>query len=153
MNIASFSKFSPYTISSTWNRTLHLSIIIVISVILFLAWYIKPSPEGKRTHEKLGLPSCIICKLFGIQSCPSCGLTTAMCYLAKGKVSKAIEVHPASPFVFVVFLTILGYSIFIIIFPVNWLHFEVIVVSSVCSAFFLIWLLALGTCCIKLRTQ
>ena len=77
----------------------HLIILNIVCICLCLSVItcsvlLKPSVDGFRTHESLGLPSCLTSKLLGIDRCPSCGLTTSFALVAKGRIHKAILVHP-----------------------------------------------------------
>lgn len=49
---------------------------------------VEPSPEGFATHQALGLPPCLMHRLFGMR-CPSCGMTTAWAWVARGNLYQA----------------------------------------------------------------
>ena len=62
--------------------------------ILFGAAWLNPSPAGIGTHEQLGLPACGFYERTGYP-CPTCGMTTALAYIAHGQVFRALAVQPA----------------------------------------------------------
>lgn len=61
--------------------------------LLSTAWSLKPSNRGFGTHEALGLPPCSWPAQFGIP-CPSCGMTTAFAYAAKGDLVASFMTQP-----------------------------------------------------------
>lgn len=68
--------------------------------VLLLARWLEPDPRGFGTHEQLGLPACGFAQLTGL-GCPSCGLTTAFAYMARGLLTPALEAHALGPPLFV----------------------------------------------------
>lgn len=61
--------------------------------LLGVAWFLKASPRGFGTHEALGLPPCSWPSRFGVP-CPSCGMTTAFAYAAKGDLLASFAAQP-----------------------------------------------------------
>jgi len=53
-----------------------------------------PDPSGVGTHEQLGLPACGWIAGLGIP-CPSCGMTTAFAFAARGELADAFAAQPA----------------------------------------------------------
>jgi len=67
--------------------------------VLSLARWLVPDPRGFGTHEQLGLPPCGFAQLTGLR-CPSCGLTTAFAYMARGLLTPALRAHALGPLLF-----------------------------------------------------
>jgi hypothetical protein len=53
-----------------------------------------PDPSGLGTHRQLGLPPCGFLAWTGLR-CPSCGMTTAMAWMTRGRIDRALEANPA----------------------------------------------------------
>jgi hypothetical protein len=53
---------------------------------------LEPSSTGRGTHRQLGLSACAFESLTGWR-CPSCGVTTASCHLARGNLMQAVRTH------------------------------------------------------------
>jgi len=60
------------------------------------AWSLSPRPSGHGTHEQLGLPACSFLARTGLP-CPSCGLTTSLAEMARGRAGRAFHAHPFGP--------------------------------------------------------
>ena len=56
-------------------------------------YYMKPDPSGIGTHEQLGFKPCVYTRIFNIERCPSCGLTTAFTLIYRGRFKEAIEAN------------------------------------------------------------
>ena len=67
--------------------------------VLGLAWSVSPSPAGYGTHEQLHLPPCSLLVRTGYP-CPTCGLTTSMAAMARGRVLAAVRAQPFGPALF-----------------------------------------------------
>jgi len=64
-------------------------------VLLFVvAARLEPAAGGIGTHEQLGLAPCGMMMLWGIP-CPTCGMTTAFAYAARGQLASAFHAQPA----------------------------------------------------------
>lgn len=61
---------------------------------LGLARRLEPDPRGHGTHEQLGLAPCAFARLAG-EPCPSCGMTTAFAWSARGRPGRAWGANPA----------------------------------------------------------
>jgi hypothetical protein len=61
-------------------------------VAMMVVGRLEPSSTGYGTHQQLGLPACAFQSLTGWR-CPSCGVTTACCWLARGEVVQAATTH------------------------------------------------------------
>ena len=69
--------------------------LAVCSLSLLIASItLTPTEKGYGTHQRLGLPACMIAKALGVERCPSCGLTTACAYIGKGQYQRAFNIHP-----------------------------------------------------------
>ena len=61
--------------------------------MILAAGLLKPSGAGHGTHTQLGLPVCSFLVRTGCP-CPSCGLTTSMAFMVRGRVVRAFDAHP-----------------------------------------------------------
>jgi hypothetical protein len=63
---------------------------LVVATPMALAARLTPDSRGWGTHEQLGWPPCWLQRTTGWR-CPSCGMTTAWAYVARGDVPAALE--------------------------------------------------------------
>lgn len=69
--------------------------ILAGCVSLFaVASRLEPMTSGIGTHEQLGLPPCGMAVLWGVP-CPTCGMTTAFAYAARGRWASSFHAQPA----------------------------------------------------------
>lgn len=61
---------------------------------LVVASLLEPSADGLGTHRQLGLPACSWIAGLGLP-CPSCGMTTAFSFAARGDLGNAFATQPA----------------------------------------------------------
>ncbi|MGA0286731.1 MAG: DUF2752 domain-containing protein [Phycisphaerales bacterium] len=61
---------------------------------LVVASVLEPSADGLGTHRQLGLPACSWVAGLGLP-CPSCGMTTAFSFAARGDLGTAFATQPA----------------------------------------------------------
>lgn len=61
---------------------------------LAVAAWLEPSGSGVGTHQQLGLPACGWIAGLGMP-CPSCGMTTAFAFAARGSLVEAFATQPA----------------------------------------------------------
>jgi len=61
---------------------------------LVVASILEPSADGLGTHRQLGLPACSWVAGLGLP-CPSCGMTTAFSFAARGDLGAAFATQPA----------------------------------------------------------
>ena len=70
-------------------------LVLVGCVSLFaVAARLDPAAGGIGTHEQLGLPPCGMAMIWGLP-CPTCGMTTAFAYAARGQFAAAFHAQPA----------------------------------------------------------
>lgn len=73
-------------------------ILSLVAVVCVAGWAIAlrltPDTKGLGTHKQLGLPECPVAAMTN-QGCPTCGMTTAMAWLARGQVVKAAQANMA----------------------------------------------------------
>jgi hypothetical protein len=62
--------------------------------LLGLARALKPDPRGFGTHTQLGLPPCLFATVTG-RLCPTCGMTTAFAWFARGRIDRSWQANPA----------------------------------------------------------
>ena len=55
--------------------------------------WLAPDARGYGTHEKLGLPPCVMMKWFHVP-CPGCGVTTAVALAAHGRILDSARTQP-----------------------------------------------------------
>jgi len=85
------------------------AVLAACGMVLYSAWWLEPRVGGYGTHRQLGMPSCSILVRTGVP-CPTCGLTTSMALMARGRVGGALVAHPFGVFLFaaVAFLAAAG---------------------------------------------
>ncbi|MFM1803707.1 MAG: hypothetical protein RL136_586 [Planctomycetota bacterium] len=74
-------------------RTAALVVFLATTGLLSVAWSLEPSQRGFGTHQALGLPACSWPARFGLP-CPSCGMTTAFAFAAKGRFVESFVTQP-----------------------------------------------------------
>lgn len=74
-------------------RLAALVVFLATAALLGVAWSLSPSKQGFGTHQALGLPACTWPARFGVP-CPSCGMTTAFAYAAKGRLAESFATQP-----------------------------------------------------------
>jgi hypothetical protein len=62
--------------------------------LLVLARKLEPDPRGFGTHTQLGLRPCTFLTVTG-RLCPTCGMTTAFAWFARGRVDRSWQANPA----------------------------------------------------------
>ncbi len=62
--------------------------------VLTTARLLTPDPKGFGTHTQLGLGRCAFREITG-KPCPSCGMTTAFAWAARGRLDRAWRANPA----------------------------------------------------------
>lgn len=75
-------------------RLIAAGIAILAVSPLVVASVLEPSSDGLGTHRQLGLPACSWVAGFGLP-CPSCGMTTAFSFAARGELGAAFATQPA----------------------------------------------------------
>ena len=76
--------------------------------LVAVAALLVPEPSGVGTHTQLHLPPCGVWLVFG-KPCPSCGMTTAFAWMAKGHWVRGFRTQPAGG---AVFLAALGWWVY-----------------------------------------
>jgi hypothetical protein len=62
--------------------------------LLGVARWVRPDPSGRGTHEQFGLGPCGYLARTG-RPCPSCGMTTALAWMVRGRPDRAWRANPA----------------------------------------------------------
>jgi len=127
-------------ISQRANRLLHAGAAAIMACGLAVCVLIKPDPSGVGTHRQLGLPGCLVCRVTGMDRCPSCGLTTGIAHLVRGHWQAAWATHRASPVVFAAWCAAMCYCLVIAAVGVDWIAGEILVLGVLCTAGFAVWL-------------
>jgi hypothetical protein len=75
-----------------------------------------------RLYEAPADPPFRVCLFHWLTNrpCPLCGLTRALCALAKGRWDEAVALHPLSPLVFCLFAAVLLWPILGLRLPPVW---------------------------------
>ena len=74
-------------------RTCCVGMAIGCMAVLLAAYAVPPDVRGHGTHERLGLPPCLIATFLHVP-CPFCGMTTAYAWMAQGHPEQAFSTHP-----------------------------------------------------------
>jgi FtsH-binding integral membrane protein len=130
-------------VSRRANQALHGGIGLLMVVALALCALIKPDPSGIGTHQQLGLPGCLVCRVLGIQRCPSCGMTTGFAHLMRGQWQRAKAANPAAPVVFVIWCLVMCYCLAIAISGLEFLAYEIPAITILFVTGFVFWIVAL----------
>lgn len=64
----------------------------VLLLLLGIAGWLRPSPNGLGTHQQLGLPPCTMRVLMNLR-CPSCGMTTSWSHLMHGNLLGSLQAN------------------------------------------------------------
>lgn len=78
---------------STRVRVMGLVVSAPTGVLLAIAAWLSPSPDGFGTHRQLGLAGCAVMTLSG-WPCPMCGMTTTFALMAEGRILDALYNQP-----------------------------------------------------------
>jgi hypothetical protein len=63
-----------------------------LMVLLTIACFLSPAPQGYGTHRQLGLPDCSMMSVYGVR-CPACGMTTSWSHVMRGNVIGAVQAN------------------------------------------------------------
>lgn len=91
------------------HRTLLASFGVFLLSGFLLSVYLKPSPAGYGTHQKLGLPPCSMRVMFEIP-CPSCGMTTSFSHFVRGQIPSSMRANAAGTLLAVVCVVLMIWS-------------------------------------------
>jgi len=93
-------KRTPWTIPlaagplPVWLDRVSATIVAAVAATAFvLLWNVEPAAKGYDSHVQLGMAPCGWPRSLGIP-CPTCGCTTAACWLVHGNVVRAFVVQP-----------------------------------------------------------
>jgi Protein of unknown function (DUF2752) len=64
-----------------------------LAAVLGVARRLEPDPRGFGTHTQLGLAPCPFYRMTG-HGCPSCGMTTAFAWFARGRLDRSWGANP-----------------------------------------------------------
>jgi hypothetical protein len=122
------------------NRWLHGIAASLLAVALACCAFLKPDPSGNGTHRQLGLPACLVCRVTGINRCPSCGLTTAFAHAMRGDLRAAQRCNGAAPVAFIIAWAGLIYSAAIALTGRQWLLYELLAILGLTVATLIWWM-------------
>ena len=133
----------PIPLPQAANRLLHAAVALGMGGLLGICAWVQPDASGKATHQRLGLPKCLICQVTSWERCPSCGLTTAFCHVMRGQLSQARKCHAAVLPVFGLWLALAAYCALIAALGKQWLVQEIIVGAGLAWVLLGCWIAAL----------
>lgn len=104
--------------SKIHERVIAFVIFSITGIVLGLAMYLTPNPNGFGTHQQLGLEQCGFITLLGIP-CMMCGMTTSFSHYAHGEIISGFVNQPFSSVLFS--MTVAGFvlSCIELISPMN----------------------------------
>lgn len=76
-------------------------ICIGLLACLGVASWLTPDPQGRGTHQQLGLPPCSSVSILGMR-CPACGMTTSWALMMEGQVVQAIQTNTGGTLLFMI---------------------------------------------------
>ena len=79
--------------SPVWDRVCALIVLGLGAFLTYLLAQVTPDPRGYGTHEQLGMMACGWPDAMGYP-CPTCGATTAACYLVHLSPVQAVITNP-----------------------------------------------------------
>ena len=85
---------TPSTPLAPRTRRVLVAAALGLAALLGVARRLEPDPRGYGTHRQLGLPPCAFLAVTG-RPCPSCGMTTAFAWVARGRFDRAWRANPA----------------------------------------------------------
>lgn len=71
-----------------------LCLALAVAAVFGVARWLDPDPRGFGTHQQLGLPPCHFKWVTG-HRCPTCGMTTAFAWFARGRLDRSWQANPA----------------------------------------------------------
>jgi hypothetical protein len=77
-----------------WTRLGLIAMALALAAVLGVARWLEPDPRGYGTHLQLGLAPCGFFRMTG-RPCPTCGMTTAFAWVARGRLDRAWRANPA----------------------------------------------------------
>lgn len=86
-----------------------VALAAVLALVVMLA-RVTPDPRGYATHEALGLTACGWPQIYG-KPCPTCGVTTAACWLVHGSPFRALSTQPFGALAMATLLWIAGFAL------------------------------------------
>jgi len=101
-------------VTPAWDRVSALLVLALGAFMAALLLQATPDPRGFGTHEQLGMVPCGWPPSGGIP-CPTCGATTAACYLVHLSPLAAVATHPFGAVVAAVGLWMSGWAAFCLI--------------------------------------
>ncbi len=75
------------------DRAQYIALMSVSGVVLTMARWLSPAPNGWGTHQQLGLPPCFFHQMTGIP-CPTCGMTTSFAHTVRLHFYEAFITQP-----------------------------------------------------------
>lgn len=75
-------------------RLLVVLLTIGIPIVMGIAMWLTPHPQGFGTHQQLGMPPCAFRNVTGL-NCPHCGLTTSFSWFVRGQWKRAGQANAA----------------------------------------------------------
>ena len=102
------------------DRTQYLALMSVSGVVLTMARWLSPSPNGWGTHQQLGLPPCFFHQMTGIP-CPTCGMTTSFAHTVRLHFYEAFITQPFGLLACLLTMALLPLSVLLMQRRVPWM--------------------------------
>lgn len=113
---------------------------------LVVARMLTPSPTGYGTHLQVIPIPCLWRAVTGLP-CPSCGLTTALAWMARGEIARAWHSNPCGPFVYLAAWVFLAWGLLAAAFgvadPGEALNRRPVIAGVICM-YIAVWLVRLA---------
>jgi hypothetical protein len=106
-------------VSPVASRMIALAALVPAVTVLFAAARLLPDPSGTGTHRQLELPPCGFEVSTGLP-CPTCGMTTAFCYMVRGRPIRALRVQPMGALLSVATILTIPVSLVVLITGRGW---------------------------------
>ena len=100
-------------------RLINGAILILFCGLISALFFLTPAASGIGTHQQIIPVPCPILMALHIP-CPSCGLTTSLTLLLKGRIYESFGAHPLGLLFLLIFLTIIILSAYGLITKHPW---------------------------------
>lgn len=97
-------------------RLLSVALFVSAVLVLVIAHWLTPSPDGVGTHTQLGLEPCIMLSKMGLP-CPMCGMTTTFSLMAHLRPVDALLNQPFGVILYIGTVLIAWIAALEIVFP------------------------------------
>jgi len=106
-------------VSPVVSRLIGLAVLVPAVAVLFTAARLLPDPSGTGTHKQFELPPCGFKVSTGLP-CPTCGMTTAFCYMVRGRPIRALRAQPMGSLLSIATILTVPISLVVLITGRGW---------------------------------